>query len=108
MCPPCGFGAVSGSGGNDTYGSVSAMRISILVVDDVFDTGLTSLLDTFETANELAGERRFEVTTSSPRAHPKTHHGMRIPVAPLPTRTDLVIVPALACKQPETIVAALQ
>jgi transcriptional regulator GlxA family with amidase domain len=83
------------------------MRICILVVDDVFDTGLASLLDTFETANELAGERRFEVTTSSPRAHPKTHHGMRIPIAPLPSRTDLVIVPALACKQPETIVAAL-
>lgn len=83
------------------------MRISILVVDDVFDTGLTSLLDTFDTANELAGERRFEVSTASPRAKVHTHHGLRVPLAPMPARTDLMIVPALACKQPETIVAAL-
>jgi transcriptional regulator GlxA family with amidase domain len=84
------------------------MRICLVVVDDVFDSGLTSLLDTFETANELGGTARFEVTTASPRTRPQTHHGMRIPVEPLPSRApDLVIVPALACKQPETILAAL-
>lgn len=84
------------------------MRIGVLVVDDVFDTGLSSLLDTFETANDLAGETRFAVTVMSPRRAVTTHHGFVVPVAePSPRSPDLVIVPALACKQPETIVAAL-
>jgi transcriptional regulator GlxA family with amidase domain len=99
-----------GSGGNDNYDIDNDMRICVAIVDDVFDTGLTSILDTFETANELGGERRFEVTIASPRS-PKyvtTHQGLRVPVHALPARTDLVIVPALACKLPGTIVAALQ
>jgi len=86
------------------------MRIAVLVVDDAFDTGLASVLDTFETANELAGSHatRHEVVVVSPRARVRTHHGLTIPLSPLPRRApDLVIVPALACKQPDTIVAAL-
>lgn len=84
------------------------MRICVAVVDDVFDTGLTSILDTFETANELAGEARFEVTVASPRRTVRTHQGLGVPVAALPARPDLVIVPALACKHPATIVGALE
>jgi transcriptional regulator GlxA family with amidase domain len=85
------------------------MRIGVLVVDEVFDTGLAILLDTFETANDLAGERRFDVTVMSPRSRVRTHHGALIPVADPPSRApDLAIVPALACKRPETIVAALE
>jgi len=86
------------------------MRIAVLVVDDVFDTGFASVLDTFEAANELAGAHgtRYEVTVVSPRSRVRTHHGFVVPVHPLPARApDLVIVPALACKQPDTIVAAL-
>ena len=86
------------------------MRIAVLVVDDVFDTGLASVLDLFETANELAGPDadRYEVSIVSPRARVHTHHGLAIPLAPTPRGAlDPVIVPALACKQPDTIVAAL-
>jgi transcriptional regulator GlxA family with amidase domain len=86
------------------------MRIAVLVVDDVFDTGLASVLDTFEAANELAGPgaNRYECVVVSPRARVHTHHGFAVPLGPLPRRTpDLVIVPAIACKQPDTIVAAL-
>src|SRR5436853_120662 len=84
------------------------MRIVVAVTDDVFDTGLASLLDTFETANELAGEARFAVTVVSPRATVRTHHGFAIRPAKPPVRApDLVMVPALACKQPATIVGAL-
>ena len=84
------------------------MRICVLVANNVFDTGLAAVLDTFEAANELAGERRFDVTIASPRAGVRTHHGFSIPTVPVPTRApDLVVVPALACKQPETILAAL-
>lgn len=86
------------------------MRISVLIVDDAFDTGLTSVLDTFETANELAGEQPqpYDVTVVSPRARVRTHQGFTVPVsAPSRRLPDLVIIPALACKQPDTIVAAL-
>ncbi|HEY1555346.1 MAG TPA: helix-turn-helix domain-containing protein [Kofleriaceae bacterium] len=84
------------------------MRICVLVANDVFDTGLAAVLDTFEAANELAGERRFDVTVASPRPGARTHHGFAIPSSPLPARApELVVVPALACKQPESIVAAL-
>ncbi len=83
------------------------MRICILVVEDVFDSGLSTLLDTFEVANELGGVHKFEVTVASPRARVRTHHGLTVPVVKPPSRADLVIVPALACKMPETILAAL-
>ncbi len=84
------------------------MRIVVLVVDDVFDTGLASILDTLETANDVGGEIRFQVTVASPRARVHTHHGFSVPVVAPPARApDLVIVPALACKRPETILAAL-
>jgi len=86
------------------------MRIAVLVVDDVFDTGLASVLDTFETANELTGTeaKPYDVTVVSPRARVHTHQGFTVKLAPLPRRApDLVIVPALACKQPDTILAAL-
>ena len=36
------------------------MRIDVLALDGVFDTGLTALLDVFNTANELAGTRPGE------------------------------------------------
>ena len=83
------------------------MRITVLAVDDVFDTGLASILDTFEIANVFGGEPRFDVTVASPRARVRTHHGFSVPVVEPPARTDLVIVPALACKEPDTILAAL-
>jgi transcriptional regulator GlxA family with amidase domain len=85
------------------------MRISVAVTDDVFDTGLSSLLDTFETANELAGETKLAVTVISPGGSVRTHHGLVMQTSrPNVRSADLVIVPALACKQPATIVAALE
>ena len=54
-------------GRNAIFDIVLAMRISVLALDNVFDTGLATVLDAFQTANELAGSRvspssRFEVT----------------------------------------------
>ncbi|HEY0991386.1 MAG TPA: hypothetical protein VGD80_30240, partial [Kofleriaceae bacterium] len=86
------------------------MRVAVLALDDVFDTGLAAVLDTFETANELAGTAaaRYDVAVISPRARVRTHHGFAVPLSRVPRQPpDLVIVPALACKQPDTIVAAL-
>ena len=84
------------------------MRIWIAVTDDVFDTGLASLLDTFEAANELAGEVRFATTVVSTRTGVRTHHKLALPTTrPSSRAPDLAIVPAIACKQPGTITAAL-
>jgi transcriptional regulator GlxA family with amidase domain len=84
------------------------MRVYVGITDDVFDTGLATLLDTFETANELAGEARFAVTVVSPRVSVRTHHGLAVPTVRPPSRApDLLIVPALGCKQPATILGAL-
>ncbi|WP_394850729.1 helix-turn-helix domain-containing protein [Pendulispora brunnea] len=85
------------------------MKISVLALEDVFDTGLSAVLDTLETANELAGEcSRYDVRCVGVRAKVCTHQGFEVRLAAKAHRApDLVVVPALACKQPETIVAAL-
>ena len=90
------------------------MRVHVLVLDGVFDSGLAAMLDTLETANALAPELRraqvrFDVTAIGLRRRAVTHHGLRIELEPLPARRpDLVIVPALGAKTPEAIGAALE
>jgi transcriptional regulator GlxA family with amidase domain len=90
------------------------MRVHVLVLDGVFDSGLAAILDTLETASALApslrrtSAPRFDVTAIGLRRRALTHHGLRVELAPLPARRpDLVIVPALGAKTPETITAAL-
>nr|HEX4318168.1 helix-turn-helix domain-containing protein [Kofleriaceae bacterium] len=85
-----------------------ALRVSVIALDDVFDTGLASVVDTFETANELAGDTQFAVSIVGVRARVRTHLGFTVPaVAPESRAPDLAVVPALACKQPDTILAAI-
>ncbi|HUQ04363.1 MAG TPA: helix-turn-helix domain-containing protein [Kofleriaceae bacterium] len=86
------------------------MNLVVLAFEDVFDTGLAALLDTFETAGALAGgEAPARVTLAGVRKQVRTHQGLRVPVvAPPRTRPDVVVVPALGCKTPETIAAALE
>jgi len=89
------------------------MRVAVLVLDGVFDSGLAVILDTLETANALAdagGRRssRFEVVTCGLRRAATTHHGLRIALAPIAAAApDVVIVPALGAKTVDTIAAAL-
>jgi transcriptional regulator GlxA family with amidase domain len=89
------------------------MKVSILVLDGVFDSGLSVLLDTFETANELAEEKRrssrYEVTICGLRRQATTHQGLRVSLdrvgnGPAP---DLVVVPALGAKTIGAIETAL-
>jgi transcriptional regulator GlxA family with amidase domain len=84
------------------------MRICVLALDDVFDTGLASLVDTLEVANELGGAARMDVSIVSSRRRVRTHLGFAITPVPPPRRApDLVMVPALASKQPDAITQAL-
>jgi putative intracellular protease/amidase len=89
------------------------MHVSVLVLDSVFDTGLSTVLDAFQTANELAAmsgvsSSRFDVTLVGVRKSVKTSQGLTVPVRTVPKRApDCVVVPALGFKMPDTLQRAL-
>lgn len=89
------------------------MRISVLVLDGVFDLGLSAVLDAFQTANELievAGIQspQFRVDIVGVRKAVKTSQGLSIPIRPASSRTpDCVVVPAIGFKMPGPLEAAL-
>lgn len=85
------------------------MRVAVLVLGGVFDTGLGATLDTFALANEHAARStRFDVSMVGVRRRVSTGQGLRVPVAKLPsTAPEVVVVPALSAKTPEGLDAAL-
>lgn len=90
------------------------MRVALLALDGVFDLGLAAMLDTLATANDLAAmsgkaSARLEVRVAGVRARVATAHGLEVPVAPAEAMAapDVAIVPALGCKMPDTLRAAL-
>lgn len=89
---------------------ISDMHVGILVLDEVFDSGLSIIADTLETANQLAGKAPpFRLSRIGVRRTVHTAQGLQVPVQPPPARRpDLVVVPALGCKTPETITSALE
>jgi transcriptional regulator GlxA family with amidase domain len=91
------------------------MRLSILALDGVFDTGLAALLDTFSAANELAaaqGTSRplFNVQIVGVRPQIRTALGLTATVEPTSAvrKPDWIVVPALNTKQPARLVEALK
>src|SRR6202046_3181690 len=89
------------------------MRVYVLALDEVFDLGLSAILDAFQTANDLIEVTglaipRFEVKIVGMRKSVRTAHGLKVPIQPIGRQTpDCVIVPAIACKTPDTVKAAL-
>src|SRR5215510_2202408 len=89
------------------------MRIYVLALDDVFDTGLATVLDAFQTANELAelsgvSTSRFEVSVVGVRKSVKTAQGLAVPVRAAAKGTpDCVVVPAIGFKMPDALQQAL-
>jgi transcriptional regulator GlxA family with amidase domain len=91
--------AGSGSGGTGNNDIILAMRVAVLVLDGVFDTGLSTLTDTLEIANTLAAPARppFKASRIGLRRRVTTGQGLVVPVDDLPRRApDLVVVPALS------------
>lgn len=90
------------------------MQIVVLALEGVFDTGLSAVLDTLTTANDLADlagtpGRRFDVSLIGLRRRVRSAHGLGVPVmaitdCPAP---DCVIVPAIAYKAPGPLQQAL-
>jgi transcriptional regulator GlxA family with amidase domain len=93
---------------------IFAMKLYVLALDGIFDTGLATVLDAFTTANELAemsglAAPRFNVTIVGMRKAVKTSQGLLVPVAASPIRIvpDCVVVPAIGFKMPGPLQAAL-
>jgi transcriptional regulator GlxA family with amidase domain len=91
------------------------MRIYVLALNDVFDSGLTTLLDTFRMANDLAesagtSSARFDVTVVGIGSRVHTRHGLSVPTrsAARLVRPDVAIVPALGATMPDTLRIALE
>ena len=90
------------------------MRISVLAVPDLFDSGLSAVLDVLATANALREEVAasvlpFEVTVAGTGPSVRTANGLRLattPLAELGTVPDLLVTPAVACsfKAPQHVV----
>ncbi|WP_426270582.1 GlxA family transcriptional regulator [Dyella kyungheensis] len=90
------------------------MRIAILALEGLFDTGLTVALDAFAIANrfsalQMGGTPRFEVSIVGVRKKVRTGQGFSIPVQAITPalKPDWVIVPALGTGTPELLVPAL-
>ena len=87
------------------------MRISVLVLDGVFDTGLATITDTLAIANALAAPGRppFVVSRVGVRRRVKTGQGLIVPLEPRARLApDLIVVPALAAKTPRALDEALE
>ena len=89
------------------------MRVNVLVLDGVFDLGLSAVLDAFQTANELAAMSqlavpRFEVRITGVRKALRTAQGLTVPVSASGWRSpDCVVVPAIGFKMPDPLEQAL-
>ncbi|HTI36411.1 MAG TPA: helix-turn-helix domain-containing protein [Vicinamibacterales bacterium] len=89
------------------------MRVFVLPLDHVFDTGLATVLDAFQTANELAelsgdSASRFDVSVVGVRRNVKTALGLTVPVRPIAKQyPDCVVVPAIGFKMPDVLQRAL-
>jgi transcriptional regulator GlxA family with amidase domain len=89
------------------------MKVNVLVLDDVFDLGLSAVLDAFQTANELIALAGlavppFEVRMAGVRATVKTSHGLTVPLNATAWRSpECVVVPAIGFKMPGPLENAL-
>jgi transcriptional regulator GlxA family with amidase domain len=90
------------------------MRISVLALEGLFDTGLTTVLDALAMANQLAqwtgiSTPGFEVTLVGVRDQVHTALGLQVPVRDIAhtPNPDCVIVPAIANITAETLLPAL-
>ncbi|MDR7269881.1 transcriptional regulator GlxA family with amidase domain [Pelomonas saccharophila] len=89
------------------------MKMDVLALGGVFDTGLAAVLDTLATANELAAAQGwpappFDVRVVGLRRRVQTALGLQVPVQAADGRAaDWLVLPAIGTKMPPALVAAL-
>ncbi|UDG96831.1 GlxA family transcriptional regulator [Rhodococcus opacus] len=88
------------------------MRVAVLAVDGMFDSGLSVMLDVLATADALrddaeAGDQAFTVIPVAVGPSVRTGHGLVLATAPLTEIAeppDVLVMPALGVKTPDRIV----
>src|SRR5262249_14361598 len=107
-------GGESGIVASANFRVICAMRIIVLALEGLFDTGLAVALDAFALANkfsaqQMGGTPRFELSVVGVRKKVRSSHGLGIPVrATTPDlKPEWVIVPALATGTPDQLIPAL-
>jgi transcriptional regulator GlxA family with amidase domain len=100
--------------GNANFRVIHAIRISVLALDGLFDTGLTAALDTLALANKFSAQQMggtpcFDVSLVGVQRKVRQAQGLGIPVQAITPdlKPDWVIIPALATATPELLVPAL-
>ncbi|MEV7418176.1 helix-turn-helix domain-containing protein [Streptomyces sp. NPDC089919] len=91
------------------------MKTAVLVLDGVFDSGVSAVLDVLHTANALrealpgARPPAFDIHTVGIRRTVRTGLGHRIDTEPAATAADaeLLVVPALTERRPEALLATV-
>jgi len=91
------------------------MRVSVLALESLFDTGLSVTLDAFSAANNLSaallgGQTRFDVSVVGVRRKVRSGQGLTVPVQPITPdlKPDWVIVPALNTTTADRLIPALE
>ncbi|WP_328404476.1 helix-turn-helix domain-containing protein [Streptomyces sp. NBC_00390] len=86
------------------------MDVALVVYDGVFDSGLSALLDVLDAANGMRGELphpppAWQVTTVGARRRVRTGAGHLVTAEPVSAaaHADLLLVPALAERRPDTL-----
>src|ERR1700732_692071 len=108
------IGGEPASGESVEYGIVLAMHVLVLALQGTFDLGLSALLDTLGTANELATAMdaptaAINVTVVGVRRRVHTAQGFRVPLVAtaIAGHPDAVLLPALGEKTPSTLAERL-
>ena len=89
------------------------MKVNVLVLDKVFDSGLSVILDALQTANELNAMSqmsvpKFEVKVVGVRDDVRTAQGLTVPLHVKGWQSpDCVLLPAIGFKMPEQLEKAL-
>src|SRR5690242_7573560 len=96
---------------NANFVVIYAMRISVLALEGLFDTGLAVALDAFALANkfsaqQMGGTPHFDMSIVGVRKTVRSSQGLGIPVQAITPdlQPDWVIVPALATGTPEQLI----
>jgi transcriptional regulator GlxA family with amidase domain len=91
------------------------MRIAVLALEGLFDSGLAVTLDVFATANLLSarlmnGTPSFDLTIVGVRRKVRSGHGLTVPVEAITPdlKPEWVVVPPLKATRPETLIPALE
>ncbi|MFD0351330.1 DJ-1/PfpI family protein [Kitasatospora aburaviensis] len=88
------------------------MKAAVLVLDGAFDSGLSAVLDVLHSANALSGQLagarppRFDIRTVGVRRLVRTGLGHRVDTEGVAEAedADILVVPALMERRPETLV----